>query len=107
MTGATGACWLAAGQPRTQSVLQPQYGPLRESAKRAHTNRSIAPRFMSTGTQVEMQGARASNSLATQEYGGKLKVVKVEHDKNPQLIAQYKVGRGVISQCVGGCCRVL
>jgi hypothetical protein len=26
-----------------------------------------------------------------QEYAGKLKVVKVEHDKNPKLIEKYKV----------------
>lgn len=26
-----------------------------------------------------------------QEYGGRIKVVKVEHDANPKLIAQYKV----------------
>ncbi|KAG2424651.1 hypothetical protein HXX76_014375 [Chlamydomonas incerta] len=28
---------------------------------------------------------------AEKEYGGKLKVVKIEHDANPKLIAQYKV----------------
>ncbi|GFR53034.1 hypothetical protein Agub_g15726 [Astrephomene gubernaculifera] len=28
---------------------------------------------------------------AEKEYGGKLKVVKVEHDANPALIAKYKV----------------
>ncbi|GLC33920.1 hypothetical protein PLESTB_000818000 [Pleodorina starrii] len=28
---------------------------------------------------------------AEKEYGGKLKVVKIEHDKNPELIAKYKV----------------
>lgn len=26
-----------------------------------------------------------------QEYSGQIKVVKVEHDKNPELIAKYKV----------------
>ncbi|EFJ50316.1 hypothetical protein VOLCADRAFT_58287 [Volvox carteri f. nagariensis] len=28
---------------------------------------------------------------AEKEYNGKLKVVKIEHDSNPQLIAKYKV----------------
>ncbi|KXZ54939.1 hypothetical protein GPECTOR_3g109 [Gonium pectorale] len=28
---------------------------------------------------------------AEKEYDGKLKVVKIEHDKNPELIAKYKV----------------
>jgi hypothetical protein len=31
--------------------------------------------------------------LDVQEYAGKMKVVKVEHDKNPKLIEKYKASR--------------
>jgi thioredoxin 1 len=35
--------------------------------------------------------ALIKSNLATQEYAGRLKIVKIDHDANPQLIEEYKV----------------
>ena len=35
--------------------------------------------------------SKGLNSIKLQEYKGKLKVFKIDHDANPQLVQKYKV----------------
>ena len=42
------------------------------------------------GISSELPAFRTWNSVK-QEYDGRLKIVKIDHDANPQLIEEYKV----------------
>lgn len=46
-----------------------------------------------TGKYVVLIGIASYDSLilVKQEYEGRLKIVKIDHDANPQLIEEYKV----------------
>ena len=55
------------------------------------TDTDISKSF--TGNYVVLIGIASYDSLilVKQEYEGRLKIVKIDHDANPQLIEEYKV----------------